>query len=77
MFFESTIHNFPKFLSVFWFDCYPHPLMRRNEDPEQWVGIGFAKGELVSVVHEFREDSFGEFIWLVTYWKATKEEAKT
>lgn len=55
----------------------PHPLMRRNEDPEQWVGIGFAKGELVSVVHEFREDSFGEFIWLVTYWKATKEEAKT
>jgi uncharacterized DUF497 family protein len=54
----------------------PHPLMCRSEDPEQWVGIGFAMGELVSVVHEFGEDYFGDFIWLVTYWKATREEAK-
>lgn len=54
----------------------PHPLARRHEDPEQWIGIGFVKDSLVSVVHEYREDDLGEFIWLITYWKATKEEAK-
>jgi uncharacterized DUF497 family protein len=54
----------------------PHPEVPRKEYPEQYIGIGFAKGILISLVHEFREDSDGEYIWLVTYWKATKKEAK-
>lgn len=54
----------------------PHPMARKNDDPEQYTGIGFAKGLLITVVYEFREDLEGEFIWLVTYWKTTKAEAK-
>jgi uncharacterized DUF497 family protein len=54
----------------------PHPMVRKNDDPEQYLGIGFVKGQLVTVVHEFREDADGEFVWLVTYWKTTKTEAK-
>ena len=54
----------------------PHCMAPKSEDPDQYIGIGFAKGELITVVHEFREDADGEFIWLVTYWKATKREAK-
>lgn len=52
----------------------PHPKVSRREYPEQCLAIGFAKGILISLVHEFREDSDGEYIWLVTYWKATKKE---
>lgn len=48
----------------------------KNDDPEQYIGIGFANGIQIAIVYEFREDSEGEFIWLVTYWKATKQEAK-
>jgi uncharacterized DUF497 family protein len=51
-------------------------LVPKNEDPEQFLGIGFAKGQLISVVFEYREGLEGEFIWLVTYWKATKQEAR-
>ena len=54
----------------------PHTMVPKSADPEQYLGIGFAQGQLVTVVHEFREDTEGEFIWLVTYWKATKQEAK-
>jgi len=54
----------------------PHLMETKNDDPEQYIGIGFANGILVSVVYEFREDTEGEFIWLITYWKATKQEAK-
>lgn len=31
-------------------------------------------GKLYSVIYEVREDDEGEFLWLVTLWKATKEE---
>ena len=54
----------------------PHPVVRKTDDPEQFFAIGFAKDKLVTVVHEFREDLNGEYIWLVTYWKATKAEVK-
>ena len=54
----------------------PHFMTKKSEDPEQYLGIGFANGELITVIYEFREDGEGEFIWLVTYWKATKREAK-
>lgn len=53
-----------------------HFTAQKSEDPEQYLGVGFAKGELITVIYEFREDNEGEFIWLVTYWKATKKEAK-
>ncbi len=54
----------------------PHCMAQKSEDPEQYLGIGFAKGQLVTVIYEFREGTESEFIWLVTYWKATKREAK-
>lgn len=54
----------------------PHPMVQKGDDPEQYLGIGFVSGQLITVVHEFREDADGEFVWLVTYWKATKAEAK-
>jgi uncharacterized DUF497 family protein len=54
----------------------PHPIVRKTDDPEQYLAIGFAKDKLVTVIHEFREDVHGEYIWLVTYWKATKAEVK-
>ena len=38
--------------------------------------IGFAQGQLITLIHEHREDEDGDLTWLVTYWKATKEEAK-
>jgi len=37
--------------------------------------IGFVQTSLLTLVFEYREDDLGEFIWLVTYWKATKTEA--
>jgi uncharacterized DUF497 family protein len=49
---------------------------QKADDPEQYYAIGFAKGQLVTVIYEYREDAEGELIWLVTCWKATKREAK-
>jgi uncharacterized DUF497 family protein len=48
----------------------------RSDDPEQYYAIGFVKGRLITLIFETREDADGEFIWLVTYWKATKSEVK-
>lgn len=53
-----------------------HLMETKNDDPEQFIAVGFVKTILVTVVFEFREDYEGEFIWLVTYWRATKQEAK-
>ena len=53
-----------------------HVIVRRNDDPEQSAAIGFAQGRLITLVYEDREDKDGELTWLVTYWKATKEEVK-
>lgn len=47
---------------------------QKNDDPEQYFAIGFAKGVLLTTVFEYREDEIGIYIWLVTYWKATKAE---
>jgi uncharacterized DUF497 family protein len=48
----------------------------KSDDPEQYAVIGFAVGRLITLIFEYREDDQGEFIWLVTYWKATKSETK-
>lgn len=53
-----------------------HVVVPKSDDPEQSAAIGFAQGQLITLVHEHREDEDGELTWLVTYWKATKEEAK-
>lgn len=48
-----------------------------NDDPEQYVAVGFSSsGVLISVVHEFRQDENGIFVWIVTLWKTTKQEKK-
>lgn len=52
----------------------PHYMDQRNDDPEQYRVIGWVKGQLYSVICEFREDAEGDYTHLVTLWKATKEE---
>ena len=48
-----------------------------NDDPEQYIAVGFSSnGVLISVIHEFREDEDGIFVWIVTLWKTTKQEKK-
>ena len=54
----------------------PHYIDRRNDDPEQFVAIGWVGDRLYSVIFEFREDEAGEVLHLVTLWKSTAEEIK-
>jgi uncharacterized DUF497 family protein len=49
---------------------------QRNDDPEQYRAIGWAKGHLISVIFEIREDDLGEYYHLVTLWRATPLERK-
>lgn len=49
---------------------------KKNDDPEQFYAIEFVQGRLITLIYETREDADGEFIWLVTYWKATKTETR-
>jgi uncharacterized DUF497 family protein len=53
---------------------HPYYLDQRNEVPEQWRAIGWARGQLYSVIFEERADAVGEFLHLVTLWRSTKEE---
>jgi uncharacterized DUF497 family protein len=50
---------------------------QRLDDPEQYRIIGFASGQLVTFIVEYRQDGIGQFIWLVTAWKSTKQEAES
>jgi len=54
----------------------PYYLDQRSDFPEQYRAIGWASGRLYSVIFEIREDDEGEFYYLVTLWKATKQEQK-
>ena len=54
----------------------PYYLDCRSDFPEQFRAIGWAKGELYSVIFEVRQDAEGEYYHLITLWKATKEEQK-
>jgi uncharacterized DUF497 family protein len=47
---------------------------RKNDDPEQFRAIGWCRGRICSVIFEVRHDEEGEYYYLVTAWKATKEE---
>jgi uncharacterized DUF497 family protein len=46
----------------------------KNDDPEQFIAIGYLDTILLSVIYEIRYDQEGEYIWLITYWKSTKRE---
>jgi uncharacterized DUF497 family protein len=47
---------------------------QRSDDPEQYRIIGFAKGKLLTFIIEYREDTLGEFVWVVTAWHSTAAE---
>ncbi|MDJ0582505.1 hypothetical protein [Crocosphaera sp.] len=48
----------------------------KNDNPEQFIAIGYLGNTLLSVIYEIRYDEEGEYIWLITYWKSTKQERK-
>ena len=52
----------------------PFYLDQRSDIPEQYRAIGWVKHRLYSVIFETREDDEGEYYYLVTLWKATKQE---
>ncbi len=52
----------------------PYYVDQRTEVPEQWRAIGWVGGRLYSVIFEEREDTLGEYVHLVTLWRATKAE---
>ena len=54
----------------------PYYSDQRSDFPEQFCVTGWVNGRLYSVIFEVREDSEGEFLWLVTLWKSTYEESK-
>lgn len=54
----------------------PHGIDRRCDAPEQFRAIGWVKGTLYSLIFEVREDKQGEYLHLVSLWKATKEETQ-
>jgi uncharacterized DUF497 family protein len=49
---------------------------QRSEVPEQYRIIGFANGNLTTFIVEYRADSIGEYLWVVTAWKSTKQERR-
>jgi uncharacterized DUF497 family protein len=57
-------------------DFFSRPYVQRmkQDDPEQFIAIGYLKNSLLSVIYEVRYDEEGKYIWLVTYWKSTKRE---
>jgi len=54
-----------------------HIIDRKNDDPEQFRGIGWCRGNLCSVIFEIRRDPEGEYYRLITAWKATQQEEQT
>lgn len=54
----------------------PYYLDQRADFPVQHRAIGWVGERLYSVIFEIREDAEGEIYWLVTLWKATREERK-
>lgn len=55
---------------------HPYYLDQRVDVPEQFRAIGWVGERLYSVIFEIREDAGGEFLHLVTLWRATSEERK-
>jgi uncharacterized DUF497 family protein len=51
-----------------------HLVDQKNDNPEQFRAIGWCLGRLHSVIFEIRYDSEGEYDYLITAWRATREE---
>ncbi len=49
---------------------------QRSEVPEQYRIVGFADGKLTTFIVEYRADEVGEYIWVVTAWRSTKQERR-
>ena len=47
---------------------------QRSDLPEQYRIIGFADITLTTFIVEYRVDEVGEYIWIVTAWRSTKQE---
>jgi uncharacterized DUF497 family protein len=47
---------------------------KKCDNPEQYRAIGWAGGQLCSVIFEIRSDAAGERYRLITAWKATSQE---
>ena len=52
----------------------PYYLDQRCDVAGQYRAIGWVGDPLYSVIFEIRHDSEGEYLHLVTLWKATREE---
>lgn len=52
-------------------------IQHKNDDPEQYKAIGFANGQLITLIVEVRHDHIGEHERFVTLWESTKSEKKT
>lgn len=65
--------GFEKVLQMF---QLPHYQAIRNDDPEQFISIGWVDGCLYSLIYEERDDEYGPYRHLITFWKSTKEEQK-
>jgi uncharacterized DUF497 family protein len=46
----------------------------KQDNPEQFIAIGYLEGTLLSIIYEVRYDIEGEYVWLITYWESTKRE---
>jgi uncharacterized DUF497 family protein len=55
---------------------HPYYVDQRSDLPEQHRAIGWVRERLYTVIFEVREDEQGEYLHLVTLWKATKQEQK-
>ena len=55
---------------------HPYYLDQRSDVPEQYRAIGWVGERLYSLIFEIREDDGGEYYYLVTLWKSTREEQK-
>jgi uncharacterized DUF497 family protein len=49
---------------------------QRSMSPEQWRAVGWIRGDLYAVIFEERTDEDGDYVHLVTLWRATKQERK-
>jgi uncharacterized DUF497 family protein len=46
----------------------------KQDDPEQFIAIGYLRDTLLSLIYEIQYDEEGEYLRLITYWKSTKRE---
>lgn len=54
----------------------PYVEDQRHDDPKQFRLIGFVAGRLVSFIIEYRQDTLGKYIWVVTAWNSTLQEQR-